>query len=105
MAKYFSESGLYWRPLGGNNIDQISGHCYQYTDVVISEKAPKATTILVDLGKFDNHQALGIKNSVAAVPDIHSAYYIFKCKCLSIFKRSNAFIFNSYSRVFSNFNC
>lgn len=70
MAKYFSESGLYWRPLGGNNIDQVSGHCYQYTDVVISEKAPKATTILVDLGKFDNHQALGIKNSVAAVPDI-----------------------------------
>lgn len=70
MAGYFSESGLYWRPLGGNNIDQISGHCYQYTDVKSLKSGLKATTIVVDLGKFDNHQALGIKNSVAAVPDI-----------------------------------
>lgn len=70
MAKYFSDSGLYWCPFGGNNIDQISGHCYQYTDVIVSDKHQKATTILVDLGKFDNHQALGIKNSIAAIPDI-----------------------------------
>ncbi len=70
MAEYFSESGLYWRPLGGNNIDQISGHCYQYTDIKSLKSGLKATTIVVDLGKFDNHQALGIKNSVAAVPDI-----------------------------------
>ena len=70
MAGYFSENGLYWRPLGGNNIDQISGHCYQYTDVVKNESGLSATTVIVDIGKFDNHQALGIKNSVAAVPDI-----------------------------------
>ncbi len=70
MAGYFSESGLYWRPLGGNNIDQISGHCYQYTDIKDLKSGLRATTIVVDLGKFDNHQALGIKNSAAAVPDI-----------------------------------
>ncbi len=70
MAEYFSESGLYWRPFGGNNIDQVSGHCYQYTDVKKLKSGLSATTIVVDLGKFDNHQALGIKNSVAAVPDI-----------------------------------
>jgi len=70
MSGYFSECGLYWRPLGGNNIDQISGHCYQYTDIKKSKSGIKASTIIVDIGKFDNHQALGIKNSVAAVPDI-----------------------------------
>ena len=64
------DPGLYWRPLGGNNIDQISGHCYQYTGVVCLNGKTKTSTIVVDLGKFDNHQALGIKNSVAAVPDL-----------------------------------
>ncbi len=64
------DTGLYWRPLGGNNIDQISGHCYQYTRVRQQNKQTKRSTLLVDLGKFDNHQALGIKNSIAAVPDI-----------------------------------
>lgn len=72
MAKYFSNCGLYWRPLGGNNIDQISGHCYQYTDISPSTPENKASTIIVDIGKFDNHQALGIKNSCAAIPDIRS---------------------------------
>ncbi len=62
--------GLYWRPLGGNNIDQISGHCYQYTCVVRVKSKIKKSSIIVDLGKFDNHQALGIKNSIAAVPDV-----------------------------------
>lgn len=38
MADYTAENGFYWRPLGGNNIDQISGHCYQYTDVIKSKK-------------------------------------------------------------------
>lgn len=66
MADYTAENGFYWRPLGGNNIDQISGHCYQYTDVIKSKKEISRTTIIVDLGKFDNHQALGIKNSAAA---------------------------------------
>ncbi len=65
--------GLYWRPLGGNNIDQISGHCYQYTCIYQHLKQNlKKTSIIIDLGKFDNHQALGIKNSVAAVPDIRN---------------------------------
>ncbi len=64
------DTGLYWRPLGGNNIDQISGHCYQYTRVWQQKNKTKSSSILVDLGKFDNHQALGIKNSIAAVPDI-----------------------------------
>ncbi len=70
MADYLMQTGLYWRPLGGNNIDQISGHCYQYTDIILQNGQPARTTIIVDLGKFDNHQALGIKNSAAAVPDI-----------------------------------
>ena len=56
------QDGLYWRPLGGNNIDQISGHCYQYTDVVTTNGKTSQTIIMVDLGKFDNHYALGIKN-------------------------------------------
>ena len=70
MDRYFSECGLFWRPLGGNNIDQISGHCYQYTDIKDLKSGLKASTIVVDLGKFDNHQALGVRNSAAAVPDI-----------------------------------
>ena len=72
MTDCFAESGFYWRPLGGNNIDQISGHCYQYTDIISKKSGLAATTIIVDLGKFDNHQALGIKNSTAAVPDIRN---------------------------------
>ena len=70
MSDYLKNEGFYWRPLGGNNIDQISGHCYQYTDVRKNQNAFSSTTIIVDLGKFDNHQALGVKNSAAAVPDI-----------------------------------
>lgn len=70
MFEYMQDTGLYWRPLGGNNIDQISGHCYQYTGVLANKSGCKYSTILVDLGKFDNHQALGIKNSIAAVADI-----------------------------------
>ncbi len=72
MAECMLENGLYWRPLGGNNIDQISGHSYQYTSVTPGEDALVRTTIIVDLGKFDNHQALGVKNSAAAVPDIRN---------------------------------
>lgn len=62
--------GLYWRPLGGNNIDQISGHCYQYTCVEHKAEQTKKTSILVDLGKFDNYQAFNVDNAVAAVPDV-----------------------------------
>lgn len=72
MNESVKNIGLYWQPLGGNNIDQISGHSYRYTDVVLENGRRKRTTVLVDLGKFDNHQALGIKNSSAAVPDIRS---------------------------------
>lgn len=70
MNNYMQDTGLYWRPIGGNNIDQISGHCYQYTCVMREESKLKKSSIIVDLGKFDNYQALGIKNSIAAVPDI-----------------------------------
>ena len=73
MQKHLLNAGLYWQALGGNNIDQISGHCYLYTDVVTQNHKKNVTSILVDLGKFDNHQALGIKNSTAAVPDIRAA--------------------------------
>ena len=61
-------TGLYWRPLGGNNIDQISGHCYQYTCVDLQKNNKKS--IIVDLGKFDNYQALGVSTAVAATPNI-----------------------------------
>lgn len=70
MDNLMQDTGLYWRPLGGNNIDQISGHCYQYTRVWQKKSQTKYSSILIDLGKFDNHQALGIKNSIAAVPDV-----------------------------------
>lgn len=71
MNTAINQVGLYWQPLGGNNIDQISGHCYRYTDVQLQKnKRQHRTTVIVDLGKFDNHQALGVKNSAAAVPDI-----------------------------------
>lgn len=72
MNKVIKNIGLYWQPLGGNNVDQISGHCYCYRDVVKEGHRKVTTTILVDLGKFDNHRALGIKNSSAAVPDIRN---------------------------------
>lgn len=72
MSKDFEHTGLHWQPLGGNNIDQISGHCYLYTDVINQNSKKITTTILVDLGKFDNHQALGVNNSSAAVPDIRN---------------------------------
>lgn len=81
MKNFMQDTGLYWRPLGGNNIDQISGHCYQYTGVLNCKTGLKYSSILVDLGKFDNHQALGIKNSVAAVPDIRD---ILKDKTLNL---------------------
>ncbi len=64
------DTGLYWRPLGGNNIDQISGHCYQYTCVEHFSSHKTVTSVVVDLGKFDNFNALDIKDTVAAVPDI-----------------------------------
>ena len=70
MSTIIQDAGLYWRPLGGNNIDQISGHCYQYTCVLPKKNEVKFSTIIVDIGKFDNHQAFGIKNSIAAIPDI-----------------------------------
>ena len=68
-----NETGLYWKPLGGNNIDQISGHSYQYTNITKNNDSDLLnTTIIVDLGKFDNHSALGVYGSGAAVPDIRS---------------------------------
>lgn len=73
MSSAINEIGLYWQALGGNNIDQISGHCYRYTNVTNNKNGlSERTTIIVDLGKFDNHQALGVKNSSAAVPDIRN---------------------------------
>ena len=85
MVGYYSEGGLYWRPLGGNNIDQISGHCYQYTDVKKTQTSIEASTIIIDLGKFDNHQALGIKNSAAAVPDIRELLHDAFLQPIAIF--------------------
>lgn len=72
MSEYWQKDGFYWQPLGGNNIDQISGHSYQYTDVIydVSNHLNQVTSIIVDLGKFDNYQALGVAGASAAVPDI-----------------------------------
>ena len=85
MSDYLSEYGFYWRPLGGNNIDQISGHCYQYTDISLINGKKNISSIIVDLGKFDNHQALGIKNSMAAVPDIRELLKNKKLNLQAIF--------------------
>ena len=70
MIEQLDKIGLYWQPLGGNNIDQISGHCYRYTDCSHNSAAFLYTTIIVDIGKFDNYQALGIEGASAALPDI-----------------------------------
>ena len=71
MSEYWENAGFYWQPLGGNNIDQISGHCYQYTDIIYNEKnEPRQTTIIVDIGKFDNYQALDVATSNAALHEI-----------------------------------
>lgn len=73
MNRYWKNTGLYWQALGGNNIDQISGHCYQYTEIIYDKKARlHQTTIIVDVGKFDNYQALGVADASAAVPDIRN---------------------------------
>ncbi len=73
MSEYWNNAGFYWQALGGNNIDQISGHCYQYTDVVVDDDHHiSQTTIIVDIGKFDNYQALGVVHASAAVPDIRN---------------------------------
>ena len=70
MIEFPKENGLYWQAIGGNNIDQISGHCYQYTDIVSYNRKREASTLIVDIGKFDNHQALNVSGSSAAIPDI-----------------------------------
>ena len=70
MTEQLDKIGLYWQPLGGNNIDQISGHCYRYTDCSHNSAAFLYTTIIVDIGKFDNYQALGVEGASAALPDI-----------------------------------
>ena len=70
MNELSGKIGLYWQPLGGNNIDQISGHCYRYTDCSCSSASFSYTTLIIDIGKFDNYQALGVEGAVAALPDI-----------------------------------
>ncbi|MDD4556460.1 MAG: MBL fold metallo-hydrolase [Alphaproteobacteria bacterium] len=66
-------TGFFWQPLGGNNIDQYSGHCYHYFNIEKNELDElEQTSILIDLGKFDNHQAFGIENSSAAIPDVRN---------------------------------
>ena len=73
MSEYWKKAGFYWQALGGNNIDQISGHCYQYSDIVYNnQNLLVPTTIIIDIGKFDNYQALGIDHANAAVPDIRN---------------------------------
>lgn len=73
MSEYWEKAGFYWQPLGGNNIDQISGHCYQYSDIVLDQNnLLHTTTLIVDIGKFDNYQALGLAHASAAVPDIRN---------------------------------
>lgn len=67
MNELSGKIGLYWQPLGGNNIDQISGHCYRYTDCSCSSASFSYTTLIIDIGKFDNYQALGVEGAVAAL--------------------------------------
>ncbi|MFV0626894.1 MAG: MBL fold metallo-hydrolase [Alphaproteobacteria bacterium] len=73
MIHKTKDIGFFWQPLGGNNIDQYSGHCYHYFNIEKSEGGNFfETSIIIDMGKFDNHQAFGIENSVAAVPDVRA---------------------------------
>lgn len=71
MSDELKEKGLFWHPLGGNNIDQISGHCYHYMDISSNKNNESIkTSIIIDIGKYDNHSAFNVENSVAALPDI-----------------------------------
>lgn len=71
MIHKTKDTGFFWQPLGGNNIDQYSGHCYHYFSIEKDlEQNMHQTSIIIDLGKFDNHQAFEIENSFAAVPDV-----------------------------------
>lgn len=85
MSEYREKDGLYWKPLGGNNIDQISGHCYQYTDICHTKTSSQQTTIIVDIGKFDNYQALGTSHACAAVPDIRELLIGSEFKAEAVF--------------------
>ena len=62
----YQKKGLYWQPIGGNNIDQYSAHSYLISDISNDNR----TDILLDLGKYDNYQALSKKQISAAFPDI-----------------------------------
>ena len=64
--------GLFWQPLGGNNVDQISGHCYLYTDCVHNSSSILRTSVLIDIGKYDNYSGLGVSGAVAAIPDVRN---------------------------------
>lgn len=86
MSEYWKKAGFYWQALGGNNIDQISGHCYQYTDIIYDEKKILSpTTVIIDIGKFDNYQALGVPLASAAVPDIRNLLGRSKIAAKAIF--------------------
>ena len=86
MSEYWKKAGFYWQALGGNNIDQISGHCYQYTDIIYNQAQQLvSTTIIVDIGKFDNYQALGVTHACAAVPDVRNLFTHEKVTAEAIF--------------------
>ncbi len=86
MSEYWKKAGFYWQALGGNNIDQISGHCYQYTDIIYNQAQQLvSTTIIIDIGKFDNYQALGVTHACAAVPDVRNLFTHEKVTAEAIF--------------------
>ncbi|MGD9638997.1 MAG: MBL fold metallo-hydrolase [Alphaproteobacteria bacterium] len=71
MAKDNNKEGLFWTPLGGNNIDQFSGNCHYY-NVVTSDKEGKSQDdgVIIDLGIFDNYDGLGKDKAEAAFADV-----------------------------------
>ena len=73
-----NKDGLFWTPLGGNNIDDFSGNCHYDKDGNAQNDA-----IIVDIGIYDNHKsAAGGEKSEAAVPDVRSLLKEKKAKAV-----------------------
>jgi ribonuclease J len=71
--KKTDDSSIYWEPVGGNNIDQMSGNCHIYTCPQKGENGEVVErSIIVDLGRFDNFEAIGVEGAEAAVPDLRN---------------------------------
>ena len=68
-----NNKGLFWTPLGGNNIDQFSGNCHYYNAVTEDKDGlVQKNGVIVDLGLFDNHDGIAEVKSETAFADVRA---------------------------------